>query len=247
MSKRTAIYVSVFSVLVLALMLLLAGWYAVDGQPLPETERFLGGEEFTATQGADGSWIFRPTTPGPAGIVIMHGALIKPQSYAGTAAYFARLGYTVFLPHGGFWRLPINAVDAVASQVSDFGIDDWYLIGHSMGGLAALELLRLNSLEVRATALWGAGMPFDFTDIDAPLLFLWGDDDGILPADRFETVRANLPDDTRYFTIEGGNHRNFAMYSHQFFDNEGSLNWREQTGIANDVTATFFAEQAPTR
>lgn len=245
MSKRTAIYIAVFSVL--ALTLLLAGWYAIDGQPLPETERYLSGDDFTATQGADGSWVFRPTTPGPAGIVIMHGALIKPQSYAGTAAYFARLGYTVFLPHGGFWRLPVNAVDDVATQVADFGIDDWYLIGHSMGGLASLELLQRNSLEVRAVALWGAGMPFDFTTANAPLLFLWGDDDGILPAHRFETVRTNLPGDTRYVTIEGGNHRNFAMYSHQFFDNDGSLDWREQTGIANELTAAFFAEQAVLR
>jgi len=245
MSKRTVIYLAVFSVLTLTA--LLTAWYTIDGQPLPETAQYLGGETFAASEGRGGSWVFRPKQPGPAGIVIMHGALIKPQSYAATAAYFARLGYTVFLPHGGFWRLPINAVESTTARLEDFGIDDWYLIGHSMGGLAALELLRQPAVDVRAVALWGAGMPFDFTDVDAPLLFLWGDDDGILPADRFATVQANLPVDTRYITIEGGNHRNFAMYSHQFFDNEGRLDWRKQTGIANELTAAFFAEQEAPR
>jgi hypothetical protein len=49
-----------------------------------------------------------------------------------------------------------------------------------------------------------------------------------------------LPDATRYITVEGGNHRNFAMYSHQFFDNEGTLDWREQVMLANEQTLAFF-------
>jgi pimeloyl-ACP methyl ester carboxylesterase len=216
--------------------------YAFDGHPLPETEQFLSGANFAVTRGDDGSFVYRSAAPNGRGLVIMHGALIKPQSYANTAAFFAGHGYTVYMPYGGLLRLPINAVDAAAARRAEFGIDDWYFIGHSMGGLAALELWRLESGNVRGIALWGSGMPFDYTDVTAPLLFLWGDDDGILTAERMDGMKQNLPSATRYVTVAGGNHRNFAMYSHQFFDNEGTLDWDEQVGLANERTRAFFEE-----
>jgi len=219
----------------------LSAWYAIDGRPLPETEQFLSDAAYTVTRGEDGSLMFRPAAAGERGLVIMHGALIEPQSYANTAAFFARRGYTVFLPHGGLLRLPTGAVDGAAARLADFNLQEWYFIGHSMGGLAALELWRSNPGAVRAIALWGSGMPFDYTEVSVPLLFLWGDDDGILPAERMAAVRSNLPAATRYVTIEGGNHRNFAMYSHQFFDHDGTLDWATQVELANEQTAAFFA------
>jgi len=227
-------------VLMLLLAGLLVGWYTIDGQPMPETSQFLSGAGYTVEQRDDGSLVFRPAKPNRRGIVIMHGALIKPMSYTNSAAYFARRGYVVYLPHGGFWRLPINAVKDTVKRLAEFEADQWFLIGHSMGGLASLELLRESRADVRALTLWGSGVPFDFKDVSAPLLFLWGDRDGILNAERLEGVKGNLPGATRYVTFEGGNHRNFAMYTHQFFDNDGPLYWREQIDRANDLTAEFF-------
>lgn len=237
MLKKAGIALLVLLALVIAAQAVL---YIMDGHPLPETEQFLSDADYSVTRGDDGSFVFWPASPNRRGVVIMHGALIRPQSYANTAAFFARRGYTVFLPYGGWLRLPISAVDDAAGQLAEFEVDEWYFIGHSMGGMAALDLLRLGAARVRAVALWGSGMPFDYTDAAVPLLFLWGSDDGILTAGRLESVKANLPDATRYITVEGGNHRNFAMYSHQFFDNEGTLDWREQVMLANEQTLAFF-------
>lgn len=237
MLRKTGIVALVLVALVIGGQAVL---YIVDGHPLPETEDFLTGELYGVTRDDDGSFVFWPTVPNGRGVVIMHGALIKPQSYANTAAFFARRGYVVYLPYGGWLRLPINAVDDAAARLAEFDADRWYFIGHSMGGLAALDLLRTTDANVRAAALWGAGMPFDYTDVAIPLLFLWGDADGILTADRMETVRGKLPRETRFVTVNGGNHRNFAMYSHQFFDNEGALDWHEQITLANEQTIAFF-------
>ncbi|MFW2404865.1 MAG: alpha/beta hydrolase [Gammaproteobacteria bacterium] len=234
------------SLLVLILLVtgLLVGWYRIDGQPMPETEQFLSGAGYTVEQRDDGGLVFRPAKPNRRGIVIMHGALIKPMSYASSAAYFARRGYLVVLPYGGFWRLPVNAVNDTAKRLSQLDADQWFLIGHSMGGLASLELLRESRVDVRAVALWGSGIPFDFKGVSTPLLFLWGDRDGILNAERLEGAKGRLPRATRYVTLAGGNHRNFAMYTHQFFDNDGPLYWREQLDQANALTAEFFDSHA---
>lgn len=220
--------------------LVLIGWYQIDGQPLAETEQFLNRKDFSVTVSGDGSLIFKPFAANGYGLLIMHGALIKPQSYAKTAAFFAERGYTVFLPYG-FARLSITAVDAAAKRVREFGLDGWFLIGHSMGGFSSMTLITRHTLPVKAVSLWASAMPVDFSDSRFPILFLWGDHDGLLPAERFEQTRQNLPASTQFITVKGGNHQNFAMYSHQFFDAKASIDWAEQISFANQKTAEFFS------
>ena len=111
-----------------------------------------------------------------------------------------------------------------------------------MGGLSSMTLTSRHPLPIKAVALWAAAMPSDFSDSGLPILFLWGDHDGLLPAERFAQTKLNLPASTRFVTVEGGNHQNFAMYSHQFFDAEATIGWAEQIAFANEATARFFDE-----
>ena len=221
--------------------LILAAWYRVDGIPVAATESFLSGDNYIVTHAADGAFLFQPTSPNGHGIIIMHGALIMPQSYAKSAAFFAQLGYTVYLPNGP-GRMSIAAIDTVADWINQSGIDDWFFIGHSMGGMASLETIRTHKIASKAVALWATAMPRDFSEMNIPILFIWGDTDGLLPVTRFELGRQNLPAETKYITLEGANHKNFAMYSHQFFDTEATIDWMEQIDFANERTAAFFAQ-----
>jgi pimeloyl-ACP methyl ester carboxylesterase len=231
----------IVGLLVLCAAVLLA-WYQIDGQPLPETAQFLAGDGFAVTEADDGSLVFRPDVSNGHGLLIMHGALIKPKSYAKSAAFFARRGYTVLLPNG-MARLSIIAVDDAAARMKDFKVRDWFVIGHSMGGMAGLTLIARHRPNVTAVALWAASQPSDFSALSIPILFLWGDTDGLLPPERFASAKANLPATVEYVTVQGGNHQDFAMYSHQFFDREGQLGWAAQIDLANETTAEFFARQ----
>jgi len=221
--------------------IILAGWYQIDGQPLAETEQYLAGTGYRVAFTDNGSLIFTPDTANGHGLLIMHGALIKPQSYAKTAAFFAQRGYTVYLPYG-FARLSITAVDDAAKRATELDLDGWFVIGHSMGGLSSMTLTVRHPLPIKAVALWAAAMPGDFSDSGLPILFIRGDHDGLLPAKRFAKTKLNLPASTRFVTVEGGNHQNFAMYSHQFFDAEATIGWAEQIAFANEATARFFDE-----
>jgi pimeloyl-ACP methyl ester carboxylesterase len=239
MLKKLGIVIFVLLLIAAAGMVVM---YSVDGQPLPETETFMQGTGYTAVEESDGSLVFTPEQSNGFGILLMHGALIKPKSYAASAAYFATRGYLVYIPYGGVTRLSINAIDKAAARLDSFGVDDWYLIGHSMGGMVSMEFLRRHDVDAKAVAMWAASMPVNNSDIAVPVLFIWGSNDGLLPQDRFESGKAYLPADTTYLTLEGANHKDFSMYSHQFFDNEG-LGWQAQTSFANEQTAKFFADR----
>jgi pimeloyl-ACP methyl ester carboxylesterase len=233
-----------WQVLAACLLLIVAGlamFYIVDGQPLPESNGFLEGSGYSAARRDDGGWLFSPAQPNGRGLLIMHGALIKPQSYANTAAFFAARGYTVLLPHGGVTRLPIMAVERAAGAMRELGVQEWFSIGHSMGGMASLSLMMSHpELPITAGALWASGIPSDYSGVEVPLLFLWGDRDDILPEGRFAGAKSKLPSGVEYVTVQGANHRDFAMYGHQFFDGEGELGWRAQIDTANRRTLAFF-------
>lgn len=237
MLKKIALIV--LGLLLFATVLLLA-WYRVDGIPTDESRKFLVGNGYSFSEDEDGDLLFVPKQSNGYGVVIMHGALIMPQSYAKSAAYFADMGYTVYVPNGRA-RLSITAVDKVADRIEASGLEGWYFIGHSMGGMASLETITQHGIAAKAIALWATAMPRDYSQVDIPVLFISGDRDGLLPVERFRMAQRNLPADAEYLTLEGANHKDFAMYSHQFFDNDASLDWMEQIDFANEKTAAFFA------
>lgn len=241
LAQMTRLLLKLLAALLVLLGAGLATFYIVDGHPLPESAAYLQGDGYAVEAQGDGSWLFRPDAPNGRGLLIMHGALIKPQSYAKTAGFFARQGYTVLLPYGGATRLPINAVDAGATAMAALGLEQWFSIGHSMGGMASLQVIQRNpQLPVAAAAVWASGMVGDFTALQTPILFLWGDSDDILPRPRFETGKGKLPATVEYVTVNGANHKDFAMYGHQFFDGEGQLGWEQQIDTANRLTLEFF-------
>jgi pimeloyl-ACP methyl ester carboxylesterase len=222
--------------------LIMIAWYRIDGIPIEESNKFLAGAGYSSVEEVDGSLVFLHDNSNGYGLLIMHGALIKPQSYAKSAAFFAQNGYTVYLPNGP-GRMSIAVTDHAADRLQDFDVEGWFFLGHSMGGMASLEMISGHDIPAKGVALWATAMPSDYSGVDVPIMFIWGDSDGLLPAQRFEDAQSNLPDDTRYITLAGANHKNFAMYSHQFFDNEAQLDWMDQIDFANETTAAFFAEQ----
>jgi len=230
----------IFLGIVLFGIVLLLAWYRIDGIPVDDSRQFLIGKGYSSAQDEYGDLLFTPENSNGYGIVIMHGALIMPQSYAKSAAFFAQLGYTVYLPNGR-GRLSITAVDKVAERLQQFDIKGWYFIGHSMGGMASLETISQHGIAAKAVALWAAAMPGNYSDQQIPIMFIWGDKDGLLPPQRFKIGQSNLPADVEYVTLPGANHKNFAMYSHQFFDNDATIDWMVQIDFANQTTADFFA------
>lgn len=221
-------------------LLLLFGWYQIDGQPSADVEGYLQSSTFHYQPLPEGGYRLTPVQANGKAVLIMHGALVKPLAYAETAAFFAEKGYTVVVPDGGWTRLSINAAQQTKDSVRTEAALEWYFIGHSMGGFASLEAIRSGHLAVRGVALWAAAMPNDYSDLDIPVLLLLADRDGLLHGDRLEGFLPNYPSNRQQATITGGNHRNFARYTHQFFDREATIPVAQQIAWANQKTLAFF-------
>lgn len=170
-------------------------------------------------------------------VVFYPGALVTPNSYSIWAKQVAANGYTVKIVH-----FPLNMaffdMNAASSLVSK---NEKYVIGgHSLGGaMAARYAHNHNSKNLKGVFFLGAYADekgrLDKTDLS--VLSLTGSRDGVLNWEKYNSDKKYLPKNTKYVTIQGGNHGNFGSYGQQKGDKKATIsNTQQQKIIANQLT-----------
>ena len=123
--------------------------YIVMGYP---AYAYTGGRTFDASQ---------PT------IVFIHGAAFDHSVWQWQSRYFAHHGYSVLVPdlpaHGRSPGIARTSIEAMADWVNAFieaaGVPRVALVGHSMGGLVALDVSLRYPQRASRLAMVGAAMP----------------------------------------------------------------------------------------
>lgn len=185
---------------------------------------------------------FTPTDPNGVGLVIYQGAKVLPPSYAYVAKQIASQGYTVFIP-----QLPLN--------LAVFGIDTatkiieanptlkcWAVGGHSLGGAMASEYAKDNT--VAGLVLWAA-YPADSNDLSKSsmkVVSISGTRDGLATPEKIEAAKKNLPADTTYIAIQGGNHAQFGDYGPQAGDNAAEISLEDQQAQIVEATLGLLSQ-----
>lgn len=109
----------------------------------------------------------RPFDPSMPAIVFIHGAAFDHSVWQWQSRYFAHHGFSVLavdLPaHGrspGIARTSVEAMaDWMNALIEAAGLPNAALVGHSMGGLVALDTARRHPQRVSKLAMVGAAMP----------------------------------------------------------------------------------------
>lgn len=69
-----------------------------------------------------------------------------------------------------------------------------------------------------------------------------GTSDGVLNREAWESAKTNLPADTLYVSIEGGNHGQFGSYGKQKGDNDPAIDEEEQLQKVVQAIENWIAE-----
>lgn len=115
---------------------------------------------------------------GPACCVMLHGSLASPHYFRETAEFLAARGYSVCAPllagHGTSWRdlqktawkELVESARAGVASAWEMGCDCFFLLGHSLGGMLAVELAAERPRGLRGTIAVSApaGFPRWITD-----------------------------------------------------------------------------------
>ena len=158
---------------------------------------------------------FKPVNPNGIGLVLYQGAKVPPASYAYTAKQIAAKGYTVFIP-----QLPLNlsVFDIGAAEKiieANASLKCWVVGGHSLGGAMAAQYTKDN--RVAGLVLWAAypAASNNLSKSDMKVMSISGTRDGLSTPEKIEASKKNLPLDTEYIAIKGGNHAQFGDYGPQ--------------------------------
>lgn len=195
--------------------------------------------------GVENDWVVfypagdvRPKT----GFIFYPGGKVDYRAYAPALRLIAAQGYFVVLP-----PMPLNLaffdINAAAQiQAAYPEIQNWFVGGHSLGGVAASSYASTHP-EIRGVVLW-ASYPADdsLKNNGMKVISIYGTNDGLAGKDKIAESKALLPVDAKFVAINGGNHAQFGSYGIQAGDNEAAISPDDQWNQVSDATVGFFAE-----
>ncbi|WP_119822014.1 alpha/beta hydrolase [Halalkaliarchaeum desulfuricum] len=180
-----------------------------------------------------------PVSSDTTGIVLYPGGLVDPESYVPTAAAIAA-GHdvAVVIPKMPY-NLAILDVDRAGSaRDAAPEIRDWYVAGHSLGGVAACRYAVANPEVVEGIVLFASYCDRDLSDTDIRALSVLGTEDEVLDRDAEHRNRELLPASARIVEIEGMNHAQFGAYGSQRGDGTATIeNEAARAQLAAEVVA----------
>lgn len=246
MNKKRQLFIAL-SVALFLLILAAAGfvvWAETPLGPMPEALAAL--ETDSAVRVESDPWFtFWPLDAAPnGGVIIYPGGRVDPRSYAPAARALAGEGYLVVIT-----PMPLNLAVLNANVAADVvqaypEIETWVVGGHSLGGAMAANYAEGQRDVVDGLVLWAAYPANDALTARSELevLSIYATNDGLSTPEDIESSRADLPDNTRYVEIAGGNHAQFGWYGEQPGDGEATISRLEQQEQIVTATAEFLAE-----
>ncbi len=196
--------------------------------------------EVAVTQ-EDGLIVFEATdSPDTQGLIFYPGGFVDYRAYAPVLREIAARGYFVALVSAplnlAFFN--VNAADEVIEQYPE--VAHWAVGGHSLGGVAAASYAAGHP-NIAGVVFWASYPAGDaLRDQDIAVLSISASRDGLATPPKVEASRADLPDDTRFVEIDGGNHAQFGSYGPQPGDNEATIAPEAQWSQVSEATADFL-------
>ncbi len=203
--------------------------------------------------------VFLPTNQKDKAVIVFYpGGKVEFSAYGGLMYTLAAKGYICVIPRmpENLAFLKIEAVDEIrknyADDITTVGDIDWYLAGHSLGGVAAARYLAEQAAAGNVSSGDGesagaaengkggsegspevggfkglilcASYPADdLSELGISLLSIRGSNDGVLNLNKYEKNKKFWPSHAEEKVIDGGIHSFFGCYGIQKGDGEPDI------------------------
>ncbi|MFB8373928.1 alpha/beta fold hydrolase [Paenibacillus taichungensis] len=176
-------------------------------------------------------------------IIFYPGGLVEPESYSPFARELAQRGHRVYIA-----EMPLNLAIFGQNKADSFleeHPDESFVIGgHSLGGSFAARYASEHSEKLEGVFFLAsyADEGGSIKDTDLSVLQITGTADGVLNKEAWESAKTNLPADTLYVSVEGGNHGQFGSYGKQKGDNDPAIEEEQQLKQVVDAVEEWSTE-----
>ncbi len=169
----------------------------------------------------DDGFVFSNGEP-KAGFIFYPGGKVEYTAYAPLMRILAEQGVLCVLTDMplNLAVLDMNAAEGIAEKYPE--ITRWSIGGHSLGGAMAASYAAAHPGDFAALVLLAAYSTAKLPD-ELTVVSVYGDADGVMARDKYETYRANLPANAQEVILPGGNHAQFGSYGPQAGDGEPAM------------------------
>ena len=203
-------------------------------------------ENLVHTYSEKDGMLFMPVDQELKAVIIFYpGGRVEHTAYSGLMYELASRGFICVLPRmpENLAFLRINAVDILTEKYPTYTDSvsslDWYIAGHSLGGVAASAYIADNLDKYAGMILCASYTPTDLSGSNLRFLSIYGSEDKVLNMENYETNKIHWPADTQEYVIQGGIHSYFGNYGIQDGDGEPKITNEQQIEEAADVIASF--------
>ena len=174
-------------------------------------------------------------------IIFFSGAKVQEIAYAPLMQRLAERGKDCFLVKVPF-RIAFLGTGSADSIMSRYNYPEWYLAGHSMGGIAAAGCATDNPEKIYGVVLL-ASYPNRTMNKDTRLLSIYGSEDKVLEHGAYENAKSYFPQNAYEVIIEGGNHAGFGNYGKQNGDGTAAISSEEQQEKTVEEILKLFEDE----
>ncbi len=168
-------------------------------------------------------------------VLFFSGALVDPAAYAPLMRRLAEHGHVAVLVPLPARTAPTErheqeAVTRALAIMNASPSRRWIVGGHSKGAAIASLFAREHPRSLAGLLLVGSSHPreFNLSALEAPVLKVYGSRDGLASGAEIRQFASNLPAQTRFVEIKGGNHAQFGYYGFQFGDKPATISRSQQ-------------------
>ncbi|MCD7743690.1 MAG: alpha/beta hydrolase [Lachnospiraceae bacterium] len=177
------------------------------------------------------------------GFIIFSGAKTDEKAYTYLAKLLHEEGHTVVIPKQLFYLSMFGTKHGLEIMESNTQIENWILIGHSLGGMPVSRIAAAQPKGLLGVALLATYASVDLSGLDISAIRITADHDGIMNNTFMEKYNDNLPASSVNIMLEGANHQGFAAYrSSSGRDGEASISWKEQNEQTIKLILDFFPD-----
>ena len=226
MSKKKKIILAVIpAVIVLAVLIgmlpFLTDYYHADSAAL---ESLVSDETVTVSSTGYGSFFDGPSKD--TGLIFYPGAKVESTAYAPLCKELAKNGFDVCLVDMPL-RIAFLGINKADKIMADYDYDNWYIAGHSLGGVSASHYASDNPDKLDGVILL-ASFSVHKLDDSIKTILIYGSEDKVLAMDKYEPNQVNNSADSSELIIPGGNHAGFGSYGAQEGDGTALISQKEQ-------------------
>ena len=202
-------------------------WYANDYTPAESSVYALlnGTENVSVTKINEGLFLDGPGNE--SALIFYPGAKIEYVSYLPLFMELANDGVDCFIV-----EMPCNlaflGADSADAIIGDgkYSYDEWYISGHSLGGVAASSYA-INHKDKISGLILLASYPVDDLG-NMSVLSIYGSNDKTLNKETYDKSKELMDYNLTEYVIDGGNHAQFGSYGKQSSDGVATISPENQ-------------------